>query len=292
MRATAIPVLLCLPLWSLGQDMTLVSGNLYVAEGTRMAIDGPVVWTIEPAASVVNDGLIEFGTGAILVEPDGGPITGVGTETAQRALPTPFTGVEPGGLGLVMGANTGIGALTLTRGHLPFATADGDESIARWFRIEADGSVGTWLDLEMRYDATELNGLLPADLLMHRTLELGTYWMPLAGGPGAGSVTAVDQAPWGWITAFDSDATTAIAEELPRDGFDVYPTLATDRVHVLPKGDAVLRQVELLDAQGRLLATHSADGQGGRLVLDLSSHASGTFLLRVNGWHVTRLMKP
>ena len=291
MERTLTLFALLLPAGLAAQNMTLSQGSLYVAEGTRISIDAPLEWAISPDADVVNDGMIAFGIGAMLNEAPGTPITGSGIETAIAVLPTAFTNAEPGGLGLVLGATTGLDTLRLTRGHQPWSTADGDASIARWFRVEAAGATGTQLDMELRYDASELNGLLPGDLVLHKTLDTATFWMPLAGSPLASSVTGFDQAPWGWYTAFDQSATTAVSVAAP-DAFQVFPTLTDGPVQILSAGDAPVLTIELFDMAGNLLAGFAA-GQGARQQgIDLSGHAAGTYVLRINGHHTTRLVKP
>ncbi len=285
--------LLCLaPACCIAQDMTLVSGDMIVGTGTRVALAGPIVWTIAPGASVVNDGLIAFGEEAVLVEPIGGPITGTGVESAQRHLPGAFNDVEPGGLGLVLGSNSGVDTLVVTRGHVPFATPAGDQSIARWYQVDAAGSQGTALDMELRYDASELNGLLAPDLVLHKTLDTTSNWLAMASFPGPTSLSAEDQWPWGFLTAFDQDAITSV--EAPIAGthaFSVFPTLVSDHVTIAALGDEPIQHIELMDTRGRSIVLGNSTMVGDRY-LDLSSQASGAFLLRVNGWYVTRLVKP
>ena len=84
---------------ALGQQMTLQRGNLSVAEGTRINLNGPLLWTIAPGATVVNNGEIDLGSEATLNETLGAPITGTGIERSNTELPIAFTAVEPGGLG-------------------------------------------------------------------------------------------------------------------------------------------------------------------------------------------------
>src|SRR5688572_21058994 len=110
-RWPLLPLALLLPFSTWAQSMTLTGGTLTVEAGTQVELLGPLEWSIAPGAQVVNDGTIELGTEAILLEADGAPITGAGTEHAQRTVPAGGGVVEPGGLGLSLASPDDLGVV-------------------------------------------------------------------------------------------------------------------------------------------------------------------------------------
>jgi len=278
-----------------GQVMSLTSGVVTIAPGTRVALDGPIEWTIGTGGSVVNHGLIDLGGEATLVEPEGNPITGQGVERATRDLPGAFTDVEPGGLGLGIGMTSSIGEVVITRGHRSMRNSLDSLSVARWFHINAPPQAGASLDIRFRYDPTELGGSAPARLVLYKTADTTqTAWAPLESEvlPGLSALSGIDPSPWSYITAFERISTRVPDAPVPAAAFRVHPNPATDLLQVSASGDEPLRTIEILDANGRLLLT-SALPHGGstRATLDVGALASGILFLRVNGRHVARAVK-
>lgn len=278
-----------------GQVMSLSNGAVTIAPGTRVALDGPIEWTIGTGGSVVNHGLIDLGAEASLVEPLGNPVTGQGVERASRDLPGAFTDVEPGGLGLKLGMASGIGVVVITRGHRSFRNSLDSASVARWFLIGAAPQPGASLMIGFRYDPTELRGSAPARLVLHKTADTTqAAWAPLESEvlPGLNALSGIDPSPWAFITAFERISTSVPDAPVPLATFLVHPNPATDLLHVSASGDEPLRTIEVLDASGRLVLTQALPHGGStRATLDVGSLASGILFLRVNGRHVARAVK-
>jgi hypothetical protein len=293
-RATLTSSVLFTGLLALGQTMDLPTGSLQVAAGTRLRIDGPVTWTIGDGAQVVNDGRIELLNGAQLEEAVGSPVTGLGTEHAHALPGAPLDGSSIAGLGLGLETTTIADSVLVTRGHAPVALPAGPESIARWFEVRSSGAALPAATLRVRYDATELNGNDPAQLKLHEAAELiGPWTQPSISVLEAPDlITTTDPTPGGFYTAFDVDVTTALSEPAVTNGYQVWPTVSDDLVHVRAVGAESIRSVDLFGPTGRsvLPGLTLTDRHA---VIDLSGLASGIYLLRVNGGRTTqKLIKP
>lgn len=279
--------------FALGQQMTLQSGNLSIAEGTRINLNGPLIWTIAPGATVVNNGEIDLGSEAMLNETLGAPITGTGIERSNTELPIAFSAVEPGGLGLSLSAGSGIGPVEVVRGHEPIVLPSGDQSVARWFAVDAAPQSGLELQLTFGYDPTELNGLDGSDLVLHTASSALAQWVPLPSFPNAPAykVGAIDQSPWALYTAFDADAETLVEDRL-MPPFRAWPTVVDEAITIAALADERIATLEVLDAAGRLLLDASPlTAPGAQHRVDLQSLPAGALFLRINGLHVIKLIK-
>jgi hypothetical protein len=280
-----VSTLLLIPVFSaVSQDMVLTSGQVTLSPGTRIALDGNITWTIGAQASVVNDGLIELGLAATLIETPGAPIVGSGTETAERLLNGAFTGVEPGGLGLTLGAPAAIGAITVTRGHSTVVLSNGAESVARWFHVDGDPPPSTAVDVTFRYDPVELNGLDAQDLVLQHSV-VNDVWGGVDSelGPGPNMLSAQLPAPWGILTAFDADEITGVKEENATALFQLLGAPGDDVVHIRVLGHEPLRTWELFDAHGRLLASGRVPDVHTSLEIPMGPWAQGLVIFRLNG---------
>lgn len=271
-------------LFALGQIMDLPTGTLQVAAGTRLRIDGPVTWTIGDGAQVINDGRIELRNGAQLEEAMGSPVIGVGTEHAHALPGATLDGSSIAGLGFGLEASTLPDSVLVTRGHLPVALPAGPESIARWFEVRSSGAALPAATLKVRYDATELNGNDPDQLKLHEAASLlGPWTQPSISVLEASElITSNDPSPGGVYTAFDVDVSTALSEPAVYNGYQVWPTVSEDLVHVRAVDDALIRSLDLFDASGRTVLPGLSITEG-HAVIDLSGLTSGTYVLRLNG---------
>jgi hypothetical protein len=293
MRHGTTALLLLAPIIMMGQEMLLSQSVMYVHPGTTLQIHGDVQWNISTGSQVINDGRIEFRDAAVLNEAPGGPITGMGTEHAWIEQAIPMNEFAPGGLGLELTSATAIGPLELVRGHLPFQLDNEQESVARWFSF-ADG-VSVQLDhITFRFDATELNGLNPAQLDLHDAEDPIGTWVPMLAYPGADqqSLYNYQVAPREYITAFHLDAVTSVAELDMQPAFRVWPTITSGLVDLHAPEGVSIERLELFDMQGRQLPLTVQNTAGGsHILLDLSSNAYGPYLLRVNGRQTFKLVK-
>jgi hypothetical protein len=284
---TAIAPLVCA-----AQTMQLAGGSLHVQPGTNLTVHGPVQWLIAPGASVINDGTIDLGQQASVIEQPGAPITGLGVERAQRIFNQAFVQEEPGGLGLRVSGPANFGLLGVTRGHVPFSMVSGEPSVARWYTLDSPPLPGVALELRFAYDATELNGLAPAALALFNSANGTDPWLALASTPDAGtySITATGQWPWGTLAAFDADAGTG-DRPAAAGAVTVWPTLADDVVYIAAGSQAPISWLQVFDAHGALvLEQRPTEGQG-PVPLNVGALAAGPLLLRVNGSETYKLMK-
>jgi len=294
MRTPLLFAILYSPCSVCAQDMLLYNGEMVIAAGTRMALDGALNWTIGVDANMVNHGTIECGSSSLLIEAEGSPVQGAGTETAIRSLPAAFNAVEPGGLGLMISASEGIGDLLITRGHEPFVLTGGVTSVARWFRIETVGTSSTTLDIAFRYDPTELNGLDATDLLLRQSPDL-INWTTLQNDAGGAPniLIASAPAPWGTITAFDADDLSlglGLDHAITPD-FALRGGIGDDHIVVISLNQAPLRTWELFDTRGRMVSAGRFSTTGTVARIPAGNLAAGMLLVRINGWSVHKWMQ-
>ena len=276
-----------------GQTMTLQSGNLTIGSGTTVELVGPVDFEIISGASIVNDGLIEFGTEATLTEPANGPITGTGTEHASRDLSSAFTDNNIAGLGLSLTMNTALGPVDVTRGHEPLLANGTIPSIARWYRLDAAPVQGSVLDIAMHYDTSELNGADASDLVMHKApLPTGDWYaLPSISQVGPQLVTVTDPGPWDHLTLFSQVINVSVTEYASASCFTVFPSATLDQVHVRSIGNATITKWELFSATGALLDGSNSQLSERSFIIDLSDYPTGALVLRLNETLRYRLLK-
>ncbi len=266
--------------------MTLVSGTLTIQPGTRIEISGPVIWTIAPGAEVVNNGEIDLGDAAFLIEQTGTPITGTGTERVFLQVTPPFS-AEPGGLGLTISSSDVAGDVEVVRGHIPALAGNGSESVARWYGLTS--GLGP-MTLALEIDPTELNGIPANDLTMHAAQVLSGPWAVVEDAAYDAPYTVLGSTPGGgvFLTAFEGIVT--LVPPVNREaGFLVWPTITDGIVHVRAADGMTIRHWELRDMAGRLV--HQGAGIRHDLLLDLGQHVSGMYLLAVNGTHAAKLVR-
>lgn len=277
---------------AMAQTMELVGGTLTVSQGTRIAVNGPIQWTLVPEAQLVNNGRIELGTQATLLESDASPVIGIGTEHALIVQGGALSNFEAGGLGLSI-STAGIGTTELVRGHQVLLNNGVDESIARWYRLEPPPPADSELDLVLSYAASELNGLDANTLALFLGDGLAGSWSFLPGDANATerSVSATWNGPWApVITAFPEGISTNVPAPSPTSALAVWPSPTADLLWVRGM-DETLREIQLLDANGRVLREFRTSAAQETATLSLAGLPSGLYLLRVNGVHSTRVVK-
>lgn len=277
------------------QNMSFAGGTLYVASGTTLTFNAPLTWQIAPDGIVVNDGLIDLDAQGSLIESDGQPITGAGVERARWPEALPLQDAHPGGLGLRITSDPANGDLEVQRGHQPVFAANGTPSIARWYRISTPAPSVSAMAVSFRYDLTELNGIQPSALALFEAPELAGTWTALATASDLPnqSLSATDQAPTDFITAFDLDAATSVPNEPEASGVRVWPTLVEDRINISSSVGDPIRTIELFDLSGRTIWRYQPSAIVERMTVALPSLASGSYTLLVNRQGpMHRLLKP
>jgi hypothetical protein len=200
---------------------------------------------------------------------------------------------EPGGLGLSISTADGPSMVDVIRGHNQQVLHTSDLSIARWFLISATGQTGQDLDLELRYDPTELNGLDGADLLLFEAISDVGPWgaLPSAVDVGARTVSSTDQYPWAYVTAFDRNAVASTPEVNNADGFVIHPTIVESMLTINAVGLEQIRSLAVIDGLGRTVQNPTLPAAGPLARIDLNGLAPGAYFLRVNERHVLRFRK-
>lgn len=294
MRPYLTPLLtLLVPIVLSAQSTQLLSGSLTIAEGTSLRFQGPGELVIQSGAAIINHGLIDLGDATVLTEPEGTPITGGGSETATLNGTGPWNSVEPGGLGLTLSAGDLEGPLTITRGHEPRSFPEGDQSVARWFAIDAPNASTGELVITMRYDPTELNGLSPVNLGLFRSETVDGPWATITSTNNGGSstVSGTLASATNHLTAFDANAPTASPYLFATGDLRVWPTLACCEVIVQAQNGLVLNELEIFDAVGRLQRTSTTASSDQLVVIDVSDLTRGIHHLRVNRQVTIKVIK-
>lgn len=291
LRCTSIPaILLILPAY--GQVAQLQGGSLHINPGTSISFHQMAGLIIGPGTFVVNDGLIDLGAECLLTEQPGAPVTGSGTEIATWPIAAALVNAEPGRLGLVITTDYSGGDLLVTRGHVPISLPNTAQSIGRWFAIQMPAG-STDADIVLRYDPSEINGLDPSTLMLFESPAAIGPWTALASinEPGLHQLSALDQAPVAYLTAFD-DSANGIAPHSASDTWNIWPTMVTDGVFIAIPESSTLSLVEVLDPVGRIIMSMPRSEAGpGQESVDLAGLASGQYLLRLNRQWTQRVIK-
>lgn len=274
------------------QSVELVGGSLSIAPGTTLRLNGPLTLVLQPSATVINDGLIDLGENATLEEAAGDPIRGNGTEVARILIDGSLDGSEPGGLGLALSSPSSPGPITVTRGHTPRTFPEGDPSIARWFVLDAPNVTEGTVDLDLRYDPVELNGLASSNLGLFRAGNATGPWSPLtsSNNTSANTVSATLVAPWAYVTAFDANAPTASPSLFATEDLHVWPTLTNGPLNVHALNGTKLTSLEVIDGAGRVVNQQGL-APSSLVNIDLTGLASGAYFLRVNRNTTIKLRK-
>lgn len=292
MRSMFAPFFMFIALHSTAQNMRLIQGTMEVAPGTMMTLNGALTWEISAGAVVVNNGVIDLGTLGTLVEANGSPIAGSGTERAVLLPGTDMNGAFIAGLGIGVEGGTTTDTVIAIRGHEPRIGPEGEVSTARWFQLDGAGWPVEGAVL-FSYDDTELNGLDPALLKLHRALSItGPWTMPAATAFVSSNTLRVENsAIQGYYTAFDADLSVGTPVLDAGVQLFVQPTLVEDHLWVR-SDDPDVRWIELLDLHGRSLARQAIAPQGTTRV-DVATLAAGVYWVKAVGSAQTRkFVKP
>lgn len=292
-RSLCVPLSVLLSVGANAQTVELSNGNMTVQEGTTLSLNGPLVLLVQNDANLINNGVIDLGDATVLFEAAGNPIRGTGIEVSRLQGADPLSAAVPGGLGLVMSTTVAPGPTTVTRGHSSAAFPEGDLSIARWFSVDALSTTGVPMELELRYDATELGLLEPNALVLFRAPALDGPWtaLPSTNDPAGLSVSGGWESPWTFVTAFDANAPTASPTLFANAQVSVWPTLTTGQVFVQSTDGSALGSLEVLDATGRQVLS-PVDGRTSTFAtLDLFDVAAGSYFLRIGQRTTIKLRK-
>lgn len=292
MRSTLAPLLAFITLHATAQNMRLLQGTLEVAPGTELTLVGPLAWEIAAGALVINDGVIDLGAEGSLAEAAGSPIVGSGTERAVLLPGTDLNGAFIAGLGIGVQGGTTADTVIAVRGHEPRSGPEGEASIARWFELDGGGWPAEGAVL-FTYDATELNGLDPALLKLHRApTNTGPWTMPAATEfVNSNTLRVQTGAIAGHYTAFDLDLSVGVSVLHTADQLFIQPTLVEDHLWV-SSNDPDVRWIELLDMHGRSLGRRAITPQGSTRI-DVAMIAAGVYWLKAVGSAQTRkFVKP
>jgi hypothetical protein len=230
-----------------------------------------------------------------VAEAIGAPITGSGIERCERSFGAGPMALEPGGLALSMQFSGGPGTLQLQRGHLPRSAANGAQSIARWYEIASVALIGEPISYELRFDPTELNGLQASLLAAHAAEVSSGPWTGLAtiAGPGPNTLSFSTLGSGQFLTAFDPDQVTSLADLSDGTDLRIWPTLANDVVHIMPLDGSSVFEVEVIDLQGRRWYGHSwPSGTAGVVEVPVGTLPPGCYCVRVDRHAVKRFVKP
>lgn len=275
----------------MGQAMGLSNGHVVVAPGTSMRLAGFSDWYMGPNAGVMNHGTIDFGTAARLHEQPGAPFTGTGTETADWHGALSGAPLEPGGLGLAIVPNGPCDG-AIRRGHATSDSGNGP-SIARWYQAELTGTA-TGFDASLYYDATESGTLVQSALGISQAPALAGPWDALSTSNSypltllAASVPGTST----WLTAFESDIATGIAQHSDAGIPAVQPTLVDHSFRIAMPADATLQRVEVQSMDGRTVSSIAFSDAPATAVIAAESWPAGAYLVRINGRWTQRIVKP
>lgn len=275
--------------------MSFAGGTFSIAPGTTVRLSGPVSWEFAAGAVVVNDGTVDLGTQATLVESDGFPVTGDGLEIVVHEPTGPLAGVEPGNLGLTMTTAYDAGGLIVERGHQPATATNGVQSIGRWYRITSPQPTSETMLAELRYDLTELNGISPPALSLFQSPDYSGTWVPVlsTGNIGAQTLAGTVVPITSHLTAFDLELALATPSGGEAAGINVWPTLLNGHLSVALPSAVPLSKAELFDASGRRVWFHvPTTTTMGIVSLPIPEQAQGVYLLRINGTSLHRLVQP
>ncbi len=295
MRPFILLTALTVAMSSTGQTgLMLLNGGMTVAAGTNIVITDSLTWQFTPGTSLVNNGFIDLGHGATLVELDGEPVTGQGIEKSLLTLDAVGSDVEPGGLGLLLDLPQADGTLGITRGHLPRVAGSGVEGVARWYLIAGPSLSTIPLPVSVSIDASELNGLVLGQLALHVSGSTDGPWEALTTTLGPlDELGSVLPGAGLYLTAFDPDLITAADAPDAAPDYRIWPSVVQDVVHVEVVGHASpLTDVEVLDATGRSVMRHAPAPGSDLVTLNFQGLAPGGYFIQVNKYATYRVVRP
>ena len=156
---------------TLGTGTPAAAQSITVQNGATVAVENG-------AALDLQGGTMDLGgTGATarLREQNNGRVTG-GTLSATRSLNAP-SGVDVAGLGAEISTSEDLGDVTVERRHTVQTSADGGESIGRYYDVSVTGTnSGLDATLTHHYADPELNGRPESELNLFASEDGGSTW--------------------------------------------------------------------------------------------------------------------
>ena len=154
-------------------DLTINNSNGVTLSGD-VEVDGNL--TVTSGNLDLNGHTITLGSSAMLNETAGNTVIGSsGMITTTRNLNAP-AGINVAGLGAMLTSSANLGSTVVERFHSP-ASADGNESIMRQYRISPANNSGLDATLRFYYDESELNGISEADLTLFKSPDGTNSWV-------------------------------------------------------------------------------------------------------------------
>ncbi|MBX7043509.1 MAG: hypothetical protein K1X85_11475 [Ignavibacteria bacterium] len=124
----------------------------------------------------LNGKIITFLTGASLLESSGNVITGTsGYLTTTRQISAP-SNLNVAGFGVSLTSSANLGLTEIRRGH-SVQTIPGGQSVKRYYVIRPENNSGLNATAVFRYDDTELNGNVEANLKMLKSTDAGATYL-------------------------------------------------------------------------------------------------------------------
>lgn len=291
-RALQLTLLLA-PLGCSAQQMQLVSGTVHIANGTTVRIADGISWQIASASLVVNDGIIDLGSTAIINEAPGSPIAGSGMEViaAQPGANQPVSG--HGGLGLVFSQGAALPSLTISRAHLPRNDANLGNGIARWYSVAGLSGLSPNATVALRYDDTEINGLDETLLTLSHSTDPSGPWAvaPSTIDVDLNEAVGPADAQFDHLTLFAFDPMRIESAKPVAALLSVTPNIVDDMALVrFPFGEA-LATLKVIDASGRVALAIPAQGQASSVEVDFSGLNAGVYTIATPDGRTARFVK-
>jgi hypothetical protein len=270
--------------------------QLVVKNGTTLTIEGNTMLTtlssvndfeIEAGASVINDGVIEFGPFASLTEPNGYPITGNGYETTTRFYGSPLVTENSANLGLELTTDIGTDTTTIRRGHFTWMNDVGSVSIFRWFETFPQINTGLNATIRFHYDTTELNNLDANNLAIFESINAGLNWGMMASTPQPSSfyVETTGANSLYMYSLYEDESGITVPETELLHGFTTAPNPSSGEFTLHYAGEETGNlQLNLYNLQGQLVTSETNIGlySGQSITLNYNDFPPGVYLLQLN----------
>ncbi|MCB0795085.1 MAG: hypothetical protein KDB88_10140 [Flavobacteriales bacterium] len=262
------------------QVLVLDSTQIMLDPGTTMRILGNTDMVLGHAVQFQNNGTLDLGAAASISETPGSPMTGLGVERSMRPMGAVLNAVEPGGLGWTMTTAAVVDSLELVRGHASYQDTSGRVSVFRWYDVTVWPENGLDMDVVMRYDTTELNGLNEPDLMLHVATLGDTVWSgyPSMVNTSQRIVSVEGLDSLGRFSLFAGSIGTQLEEAdiLPSAQVSPIPTDGPVRIVTKMPGRG---RVRILDLTGREMASFERIDWSGPIDLNIAHWPSGAYFI-------------
>ncbi len=260
------------------QEINFTNGHVVITDNTIiLASGGSFSGADEDNYVMIN------GSGSLMMEVESGNTSGtmfpVGTSTSYAPAVIELNSGSTGNFGVntmdgVMDAGTFGTDLALT-----------ESVVNRTWNVSSENGSETDIDLTLMWSQSmEVNGFDRTDArISHYTdgnWDSYAYGSATTNANGMFQLTRQDISSLSPFAINDSESTLAV-EETPEVIAGVYPNPAINSVNVDLANDGATT-IELLDASGRVVATHAVNGTTS-FNLDITSIAPGAFYIRAIG---------